>query len=73
MGLQCAFKGDVGGGASHQLYKVPVFPCRNGVPLNVADQVRINLGGGVKAEARFDIVAAKVAIDGLGDTHDAEW
>ena len=72
VGLKCTFKGDVGGRASHELDEVPVFPCRNGVPLDVADQVGINLGGCVKAKARFDIVAPQIAIDGFGNADDAE-
>ena len=72
VGLKCTFKGDVGGRTPHELDEVPVFPCRNGVPLDVADQVGINLGGCVKAKARLDIVAAQIAIDGFGNSDDAE-
>ena len=65
MRLQRALQGDVRGRAAHELDEVPVFAGRNGVALDVSDEVGVNLAGRVEAKARLDVLAAQVAINRL--------
>ena len=72
MRLQRALQGDVRGRAAHELDEVPVFAGRDGVALDVSDQVGVNLAGRVEAEARLDVLAAQVAINRLRNANHTE-
>ena len=50
LGLEGTFEGDVAGRAAHEFDEVPVFLGRVAVALDVADDFRVNLGGGVETE-----------------------
>ncbi len=54
--LKRAFQSDMAGRATHQFDEVPVFLGRVAVALYVADDFRVNLGGGVETERSFDKV-----------------
>ena len=53
------------GAAAHQTDEVPVFLCGVGVALDVADQLAVNLAGGVETKRGFDHFVLQVAVDGL--------
>ena len=72
MRLQSALQRDVRGRAAHELDEVPVFAGRDGVALDVSDEVGVNLAGRVEAEARLDVFAAQVAIDRLRNADHTE-
>ncbi len=66
--LESALETDVRSRAAHELDEVPVFSRRDGIALNVSDEVGVNFAGRVEAEAGFDVFAFEVAIDGFGNS-----
>ena len=70
LGLQGALQGHMGGGTAHDLDEVPVFLGGVGIPLDVADELAVGLGGGIKAEGALDVFVLQVAVDGLGAADD---
>ncbi|MEN9470538.1 MAG: hypothetical protein RL630_2271, partial [Verrucomicrobiota bacterium] len=53
--LESALESDVRSRAAHELDEMPVFSGRDGIALNVSDEVGVNFAGGVEAEARLDV------------------
>jgi hypothetical protein len=69
---QGAFQRDVRGRAAHELDKMPVFAGGDGVALDVANEIGVNLARCVETEAGLDVLAAQVAINRLGNAYHAE-
>ena len=67
-GLKRTFKCNVRSGTAHYLNEMPIFLCRVGIALDVADDLAVGFGCGIEAERAFDIFVLKVAIDGFGAT-----
>lgn len=59
------------GRSAHQFNEVVVFLRRESVFADVADQFRIDFGGGIKAKGDGDMGILQIAIDGFGDTDDS--
>ena len=72
VGLQRAFERDVGGGTAHELDEVPVFLRGVGVAGDVADELAVDLAGGVEAEGGLDELVLQVAVDGLRAADDLD-
>ena len=70
--LESALETDVRSRAAHELDEVPVFSRRDGIALNVSDEVGVDFAGGVEAKAGLDVFAFEVAIDGLGNADNRE-
>ena len=68
--LQRALQSHVGSGTTHDLDEVPVLLGGVGIAADVADDLAVGLGGGVKAEGALDVVVLQVAVDGLGAADD---
>lgn len=69
MGLQGALERDVTRRATHKPDKVIVLFGRRSVDHDVADELAVHLGGGVKAKGNGDVRVFQVAVDGLGHPH----
>ena len=52
--------------AAHKLDEVVVFLCRVAVALYVADNLAVDLAGGVESERCLDPLVLEVAVDGFG-------
>ncbi len=71
--LQRDFQSYMRSGAAHQLNKVPVLAGRRSVLQNIADQLRVDLGRGIKTERdRQQLADLQVAVNGLGDARSPE-
>ena len=60
----------MGSGTAHDLDEVPVLLGGVGIPLDVADDLAVGLGGGVEAEGALNVLVLQVAVDGLGAADD---
>ena len=70
LGLQGALQSNVGSRTAHDLDEMPVLLGGVGIPLDVADDLAVGLGGGIEAEGALDVLVLQVAVNGLGAADD---
>ena len=72
LGFKGHFQRNVRGASAHQAHEVPVFARGVDVAADVAHELGVNFGGGVKTERGFNLFVFKVAVNGLRHADDAD-
>lgn len=65
VGLEGALHGDVRGRATHQTHEVVVLLGGEGIHADVADELGVDLAGGVEAEGDGNVIVLQIAVNGL--------